>query len=899
MQYQKSLGWTLKIVFLSTLILTGCNKKTPEETIALAKEFHAQGNSQVAVIELKNLLQEKPQQISALILLNKIYTDKKQYPAIIKLLTKPVATGIDTQEIVFSLTDALIQQAKFADALAITQSYPDHFQLGQGLALKGHIFAGLNQVVKAIQFYEQALVLNNDLISAHLGLAQEYIISTEEHKVQQASVLKRSSNNWVIKTTPVDKIGNEPTEKALEHLRKVLSLEENNVVANYLLATIYYLSKDISEAQKSINKVLEVDPEHKESLLLMGKLHLELAHIDKSEKYLKEYIKLAPKDLKARMYLSSIMLRKKQPDLALELVVDYKEEGSTDAEYLLILGNIYLAKRNNDLAIDYFAKAHDIFPQSALVKMYFAMGYLARSDQLKGDHASAIHLLEEVLAIEPDNSQAGISLITTLLQIEDYSTAILIAEAMIVRSPKSPMPWYLSGIAYQSLNKIDKAIQAFKKTLVLNHSFVPGTIRLAKIYQAQGDLSLAKKQYETGLYDSPYNAQIMTEMALLEQKAGNKIKAIELLELARDRNREALSPRLLLGTYYLRKGQVSVAKQLMAELEKLAPSRPDVQMYFGQVQLATGRVSEAVTTFSGLIQLQPSSPDILAKYGSALRLSGQLAEGRKAFESAIGLSDSPSSEVLIELAKLELTANDFQKTRDLIVKIRSNFGELASGQLLEGDLAMRLKNPSEAVNFYERANELNHATSTILKLYEAYSQAGMSDKASLFLKRSAKDNPNDLRLSMTLANIKHQQGDSEAAIEIYQGLLEQYPKNALILNNLAWVYDLTNSKKALFFAEKAYLSTPDLPQIIDSYGWFCIHEGRLKEGVSLLKTAVQKSPADPEFRYHLAEALFKSGKKGLARESLEIALASQQNFNGRNEAEDLLLKLSRSEVVTN
>ena len=115
----------------------------------------------------------------------------------------------------------------------------------------------------------------------------------------------------------------------------------------------------------------------------------------------------------------------------------------------------------------------------------------------------------------------------------------------------------------------------------------------------------------------------------------------------------------------------------------------------------------------------------------------------------------------------------------------------------------------------------------------------MNDEAFSLLENAVNRKTDDLRLGMAQATVKQKAGDISATIDIYQSLLEKHPENALVLNNLAWVYYSTDPKKALSLAERAYLETPDLPEIIDSYGWFSILDGQIKEGLSLLETAVK------------------------------------------------------------
>ncbi len=891
----------IRVVILCLLFITGCNLKSPNELVREAKLHRSQNHVGIALLELKDILQKYPDNESALVELSAILLEKKQYSEVIELLTTVVEGGSTSQIILYSLVDALIHTAKFQNAFSIIDDNQDQFQTAQGLALSGHCFAGLNEVEKAKNYYQRALLIDPDLISSHLGLAQEGIIQAEKNKsnVSAKRNTQDTENDWIVPSSHrIYSEDNSVLDDSKKHLEKVLEIEAEHVVANYLFATIHYFENNISETQKFLNKVLKVEPNHKESLFLMGKLHLDLRHLDRSETFLSRYLKVYPNDLDVRMYIASIFLRKQQPDSTLEILENHYEVGRTNSEFLLILGNAYLFKGENDSAIEYFEQARQVSPNSVLVKMYSAMGYLGRSNDIKNDREKAIKLLEEVVEIEPENDHAGISLITTLLQESKYEQAKTIADKLIKQSPDTPMLWYLSGIASQSMGDLEQAITAFLKTLDLKRPFIFATVRLAKIHQQKGNYDLASKHFEEALYDSPYNPEIMTEMAIQEQILGNNDKAVELLKMAKDRNSEALSPRLLLGTYYLGLGQINKAQRILEELEHLSPNRPDVQMYFGDVKLATNRSSEAVNIFSKLIMLKPDSPELLTKYATALRMNGQIEESQKALDSALILSNRSNPESLIELGKQALLLKNYSEVEIISNDLKVRFSDRSDGYILHGDMLIKQSKFSEAISAYKDAIAKHKTTGLVLKLYNAFLKSGLNIEAQSMLEQEAQKQPDNLRIGMTLAANKHKSGDTKTAISVYENLLKVYPENALVLNNLAWVYNEIDLKKALSLAKRAYLATPEIPQVIDSYGWFSVLEGQLEQGQNLLELAIDKSPGEPEFHYHLAEALVRSGEPGSARKSLEIALASQKKFNGRDAAEELFLKLNRGGLET-
>ncbi len=883
--------------FYTLLILQGCHNPTPEDMISEAVQHHTQGNTEAAILELRMLLKEHPDSYQAVLALNKIYAGRRQYDEIINLLFPRIKSGWPNQGALYSLTDALIQSARFKEACRLVKDNESRFKSATGLALHGHCLSGLNRTDEAELLYKAALRLDENLISAHLGIAQEAILKAEKQSSDDYDANELPDENaWVASRHEKRQNNNPYLEKARSHLHKVLEIEPDNTAGNYLSAVTFYLENDIENSQAYINKVLEKDPNHRESLLLMGKLHLELAHLDKSKQFLERYIKIVPDDLKARLYLASIMLRKHQPDLAIELLKNFEEQGANDPEYLLVAGNAYLALEKHDLAIDYFEKARAIYPSSELVKMYSAMGYLARSDRNKNDQQHAIYLLEEVLEYDPENSQAGIALVTTLMYEGQLQHAEKVVAHMINQFPEASIPWYLSAMIAQQRGDKSRAISDFRKSIEFNHTFLPSILRLAKLYEEQSNYIDAEKVYQAAMYDLPYNPQIMTELALLEQKRGNNNKTLELLELARDRNRQALTPRLLLGSYYLKKGRIEEAKKILKELQSIAPDRIEIRRFTGQFQLATGRAGEAARTFSMLVQRSPHAPEILTDYARALRMSGKLSESKKVIKTALSLSENPLLETLLEVSRIEMATGNLLEVNKVIERLKANFPDSIDYLVLEGDMAMMQRAFETAASFYEKALLHENSPAIVLKLVKAYERAGFEDRLISLLEDEIKNNPDDLRFSISLAQYEQQRGNSKKAAMIYEHLLDRFPENSLLLNDLAWLYE-KDTKRALSFAERAYRLAPELSAIMDTYGWFCIKAGRLREGKDLLERAVKKSPLDPEYRYHLAEALVMDGDEPGAIHQLEKALADKTSFNGRARAEELMVKLSKGSLA--
>src|SRR5258706_6402331 len=118
-------------------------------------------------------------------------------------------------------------------------------------------------------------------------------------------------------------------------------------------------------------------------------------------------------------------------------------------------------------------------------------------------------------------------------------------------------------------------------------------------------------------------------------------------------------------------------------------------------------------------------------------------------------------------------------------------------------------------------------------------------------------------------------------------MLRKRPGNALALNNLAWAYQQVKDPRALQTAEQAYKLKPDNAAVADTLGWMLVEQGNAKRGLEVLQKAVTAAPKALEIRYHLAQALAKSGDKAQAIAQLESIVASDSKFSQESGARAL------------
>jgi len=84
---------------------------------------------------------------------------------------------------------------------------------------------------------------------------------------------------------------------------------------------------------------------------------------------------------------------------------------------------------------------------------------------------------------------------------------------------------------------------------------------------------------------------------------------------------------------------------------------------------------------------------------------------------------------------------------------------------------------------------------------------------------------------------------------------------------------------------------PGNPAILDTIGWIYYRKEDFNQAHGFIERALAGAPDSPILNYHMGMVLFKNGDAGQAREKLEKALGTKEDFYGRSLAEETLSRL--------
>ena len=916
-----------------------------DELLARAVQAETKGDLRAAVIDLRTVLQDEPDNVQARLMLGRIALKSGDAFEAEKSLRRAVELGVPISEVIEDLGLAMLGQEAYEAVLNEIDPglVDDEASRRAVLRIRGEAEMGLVRKSRSVTEKRAHIQSAQDLFSevlesdpndpqARMGLAVAYLAQgrTDEARAEidaaitanpefvrayiargkldleagrleqaiadfsKAEELGRAERNVALTAAAIAGLADahfagDDLDSVKATSKRLTEVAPNSIPALYLSARIAMAEGDYQEAGDHLQQILSVAPDWEPALLLYGTVNLQEGNAQQAEAYFNRVLRTTPNDPRAQRGLAEARVMQNDPEGALQALGPSLGAENVSSNLLAAGGQLSLRTGDVDAGVELLERAAANDPNNLERQMDLAVAYITA-----GNVDRAVEILEQMPGDDESAYRRGVLLVLTMQQRGEYAEAQGRLDSMLKDYPDSSPLWNLKGGLYQRSGDLDAAAEAFAKAIETDQKNTGAMLNLARLEIAEGNSERAEALYRDVLEILPGNAAAMTGLAQVALRQGDSAAAIDLLQRARAANDTALQPRLVLARLYLQLGDadsIDSASAIASEAVSIDRNNPETVNLDGLVKLRSGRLGVAETRFRAASQARPDEPRFVFNRARTLVAMGRSDEAYALLGDMYARHpEHPGTAVLY--ATLQARNENWDQAFAIADDLQSRYPDSPIGYSIEGDLNTARRDDRAALAAYEAAMNVRPMTSIALRISELRMKTGVANPEEPYLVM-LETSPDDLESKMLLAQIYQRTERPALAIEQYRGIIAQDADNAVALNNLAWIYFETGDEQAEATAAKAYAAAPENGAIVDTYGWILLANGKTDEAVAVLREAVANSeePGNAEIRFHLASALVESGEVVEAKGVLEELLDSDVDFESKQDAESMLKNL--------
>jgi len=430
-------------------------------------------------------------------------------------------------------------------------------------------------------------------------------------------------------------------DKAREAFQKSLSMNKYLAKAHYQLGSLERAVRRIPEAREALQKCIQLTPDDPYAHYQLGMVYRELGEAQLAQLELKRACVLHPSDSYGHSQLGQIFQSTRQWDQA---ILEYSQALSlkpNDPYVLEKLGEVMIEKGEHSRAAELLQEAlsHQFHPEP---RTMITLGKVLR---ILGRMRDLVTQMNEVLRLAPGNLDALFLLAQAHIADQDHSRAITVLQGLLEVSPDRSEAWLELARLYQAQGKEDDAIAAFTKASpnAADQAGVWNTIGV--LLSNRKDFTEALNAFRKALSFDYSDVQIQNNLKAVQKKIeSNCRRVIENAEEALALDSGKLDSYLQLGLAYemidrpdeammayqrllsikpdsidglqayadllKRRGKLKMSMRCYREILKLRPDHADARLHLVRGHLALGFVNEALRHAVVAQKLLPDDPRI-------------------------------------------------------------------------------------------------------------------------------------------------------------------------------------------------------------------------------------------------------------------------------------------------
>ena len=431
----------------------------------------------------------------------------------------------------------------------------------------------------------------------------------------------------------------------------------------------------------------------------------------------------------------------------------YQAMAQRNYSTLLTRGDNALRDDQTYNAIEAYSGAIALRPGSMLAYLRRGQSYQRRGD--RGDLEAAARDFRTAARLDPTATRPLEALGDVLFQSQAYTRAVTAYEAFLRLDDRSARVSYKLALARYRDRDVDGAAAALTETLRLDDRMADAQYLIGVCLREQHRVADAIKALERAVTLAPGLVPAREELADLYGSLDRHTEELEQLQVIAGLDRDRVARQVAIGLAHARAGHWDLAVLTLGGALERSPNEPEVYRALGKVWLERPRgdrafLSKAREALERVSSSPAATSEMLTLYGRALLQEGNVDSAEHALQQAT-LRFPIDPQAFMLYASTAEKQSHLEPARQALIQyggLTSNDTDFAQRAGRIASLSLRLHDPSTAVRW------LSHAVSA---------------------------SPNDVRLTISLADAQVRAGDRDAAKRTIARGLEKDPKNPALL----------------------------------------------------------------------------------------------------------------------
>ena len=852
----------LLILLLIVASITGCGGKSKDELYAEGLKKVKEGNLNGAIVLFRSALEKDQNYLDARYQLGKAYLDAGKYDSAEKEFNKVLHANPSRKDITIDLAKVYNGTRKPDQAIRELQEYfKTNPETADSLETLAVAYALSNRMEEAEQILLKVLKLDPNRVTAKLELAGVY---AGQKKIEQAKELLAG----VIREKPGEaraylmlaqiELSQGNKEKALKVYEELVKVDPKNPIPLYKIGLLLKEMGQTDKATAMADDLLKQFPKRGEGYRLKGLLYYQKGTYAEAITTLQKSIQLQP-TVEGYYFLGMSMYMLKDYESAMSQFRVILDRSPDLVQVRLMVAMILLNQQRLDDSIaelqkiikenDRIALAHNMLGNAFMAKGMFTEGMreLNRATELdpklvdaylkKGVYHLSMGNLRETesdlktaVQVAPDVLNNRLILSAYYLRLKNFDKAVdVLKEGLTKTKADAALFNNIASVMFMQ-KKNAEGLGYLQKAKEADPAFLNSYFNTATYYAKTGDQEKALAEYRAVLQKDPLNLKALLILAGYYESKGNDGEALTYFGKAIETKEP--SAYVALANFYMKKNQSEKALAMIEDAIKKAPKNPDLLELKGRTYQVEKKTKDAISAFDQVEAINPER-------GIRLKIQTYLAvkEYNRAGEEA--------------RRYIEITPKS------------------ARGYMILAEIYEAQGNSERAIEELKKAARVDiTAGAPLIQL--GYTHARKKEYAqalSAFDEATRKDPKSSAPALFGIGTIYEEQGKKQEAVKKYREALQRSPNYVPALNNLATLYAEGIGGKpaeALPLAESAVRSNPNNPNILDTYGYVLLRNGRIAEARKVLERVSSVVPNNPSVNYHLALVYRETGDRAQA-----------------------------------